>query len=35
MLGTEGLQRVAEFATLNANYLLERLTAAGFEPAGL
>jgi len=33
MLGTAGLQRVAEFTTLNANYLLERLTAAGFEPA--
>ena len=33
MLGREGLARVAEFATLNANYLLERLTDAGFEPA--
>lgn len=33
MLGREGMQRVAEFATLNANYLLARLTQAGFEPA--
>ena len=33
MLGAEGMQRVAEFATLNANYLLKRLTEAGFEPA--
>lgn len=33
MLGAAGMQRVAEFATLNANYLLARLTAAGFEPA--
>lgn len=33
MLGREGLQRVAKYATLNANYLLKRLTAAGFEAA--
>jgi len=30
MLGKEGLQRVSEFATLNANYLLAKLSAAGF-----
>lgn len=33
LLGKEGLHRVSEFATLNANYLLERLRAAGFTPA--
>jgi glycine dehydrogenase subunit 2 len=33
LLGPEGMQRVAEFATLNANYLLARLKAAGFTPA--
>src|SRR6185437_6411424 len=33
LLGKEGIQRVAEFATLNANYLLARLKAAGFTPA--
>lgn len=33
LLGKEGLQRVSEFATLNANYLLERLRKAGFTPA--
>jgi glycine dehydrogenase subunit 2 len=33
LLGREGMARVAEFATLNANYLLARLRAAGFEPA--
>lgn len=33
MLGREGMQRVAEFSTLNANYLMARLTAAGFEAA--
>ena len=33
MLGKEGMQRVAEFATLNANYLMARLRAAGFDPA--
>ncbi|MEE9452625.1 MAG: aminomethyl-transferring glycine dehydrogenase subunit GcvPB [Gammaproteobacteria bacterium] len=30
MLGKAGLHRVAEFATLNANYLMERLRTAGF-----
>lgn len=33
LLGKEGLKRVSEFATLNANYLLARLKAAGFTPA--
>lgn len=33
LLGREGLHRVSEFATLNANYLLARLKAAGFTPA--
>jgi len=33
LLGTEGIERVAEFATLNANYLLARLKKAGFTPA--
>jgi len=33
MLGAEGLRRVAEYATLNANYLLRRLEQAGFEAA--
>ena len=33
MLGAEGMHRVAEFATLNANYLMARLAAAGFELA--
>lgn len=33
LLGREGLKRVSEFATLNANYLLARLRAAGFTPA--
>lgn len=31
MLGVEGLERVAEFSTLNANYLMKRLAQAGFE----
>lgn len=30
LLGREGLIRVAEFATLNANYLMTKLKAAGF-----
>jgi glycine dehydrogenase subunit 2 len=30
LLGKEGMHRVAEFATLNANYLLARLRTAGF-----
>ncbi|HVF18597.1 MAG TPA: aminomethyl-transferring glycine dehydrogenase subunit GcvPB [Steroidobacteraceae bacterium] len=33
MLGRAGMQRVAEFAALNANYLLARLRAAGFDAA--
>ena len=33
MLGRDGMQRVAEFATLNANYLMARLRGAGFELA--
>ena len=33
MLGREGITRVAEFSTLNANYMLKRLQALGFEPA--
>jgi glycine dehydrogenase subunit 2 len=33
MLGREGMQRVAEFATLNANYLMRRLGNSGFELA--
>lgn len=33
LLGKEGMIRVSEFATLNANYLLARLRKAGFTPA--
>jgi glycine dehydrogenase subunit 2 len=33
LLGREGMQQVGEFATLNANYLLKRLQAAGFDAA--
>jgi glycine dehydrogenase subunit 2 len=33
MLGGEGMQRVADYATLNANYLMARLTEAGFDVA--
>jgi glycine dehydrogenase subunit 2 len=33
MLGNEGMCRVADFATLNANYLMAKLTAAGFDVA--
>jgi glycine dehydrogenase subunit 2 len=33
MLGREGMVRVAEFATLNANYLMKRLQSAGYELA--
>jgi glycine dehydrogenase subunit 2 len=33
LLGRQGLQRVAEFATLNANYLLKELEKIGFVPA--
>ncbi|MEO7728348.1 MAG: aminomethyl-transferring glycine dehydrogenase subunit GcvPB, partial [Burkholderiales bacterium] len=33
LLGREGMQRVAEFATLNANYLMVELKKAGFDIA--
>jgi glycine dehydrogenase subunit 2 len=33
MLGRSGMQRVAEYAALNANYMLAKLRQAGFEPA--
>lgn len=33
ILGRKGMIRVADYATLNANYLLARLRAAGFIPA--
>ncbi len=33
MLGREGMAQVGEYATLNANYLLARLTRAGFDAA--
>ncbi len=33
LLGREGMRRVAEFATLNANYLMRRLQNAGFDLA--
>jgi glycine dehydrogenase subunit 2 len=33
LLGREGMVRVAEFAALNANYLMKRLQAIGFEAA--
>lgn len=33
LLGPEGMQRVAEYASLNANYLLAKLRKAGFTPA--
>ncbi|AWN72992.1 TPA: aminomethyl-transferring glycine dehydrogenase subunit GcvPB [Legionella anisa] len=33
VLGKEGLLRVSEYATLNANYLLKELTKAGFTAA--
>lgn len=33
ILGREGLKRVAEYATLNANYLMSLLKKAGFTPA--
>jgi glycine dehydrogenase subunit 2 len=33
MLGREGMRRVAEFATLNANYLMAELKRAGFDIA--
>ena len=33
LLGREGLKRVSEIATLNANYLLKRLQQIGYIPA--
>ena len=33
MLGDDGMRRVGEFATLNANYLMARLAAEGFDLA--
>jgi len=33
ILGADGMRRVAEYSTLNANYLLARLAEAGFDPA--
>jgi len=33
LLGPEGMRRVADYATLNANYLMARLAAAGFRLA--
>jgi len=33
MLGREGMTRVADYSSLNANYLLKRLQEAGFEAA--
>jgi len=33
MLGREGMSRVAEYSTLNANYMLKMLQEAGFEAA--
>src|SRR5687768_763772 len=33
MLGREGMHRVGEYATLNANYLMARLARAGFDLA--
>ncbi len=33
LLGREGMERVAEYATLNANYLMAKLVEAGFTPA--
>ena len=33
LVGREGMARIAHYAALNANYLLERLSRLGFEPA--
>ena len=33
LLGREGMERVAEYSTLNANYLLKKLVKAGFDLA--
>jgi glycine dehydrogenase subunit 2 len=33
MIGRDGMERIAEYATLNANYLMTKLRDAGFELA--
>ena len=33
MLGREGMRRVAEYSTLNANYMLKRMMESGFDAA--
>ncbi len=33
LIGREGMPRIAQYAVLNANYLLRKLAALGFEPA--
>jgi glycine dehydrogenase subunit 2 len=33
LLGAEGMQRIAEYSTLNANYLMARLAQVGFDMA--
>lgn len=33
LLGREGMERVSEYATLNANYMMVKLSAAGFQLA--
>jgi len=33
MLGRAGMSRVADYSTLNANYMLKQLQARGFDPA--
>jgi len=33
LLGGDGMHRVAEFSTLNANYMLKKMQAAGFDAA--
>jgi glycine dehydrogenase subunit 2 len=33
LLGREGMKRVAEYSTLNSNYLMKKLAAAGFDMA--
>ena len=33
LVGREGMPRIAQYAVLNANYLLRKLAALGFEPA--
>lgn len=33
LLGQQGLERISEYAALNANYLLARLTQIGYHPA--